>query len=194
MKPPFLKCLFYSIYHGCWFYSGFNILHETGKKYMFTDTFTYGKTKFLHTFIFVVSKFIVDIRQQFHCTITDVDKISCNEKICKYTAYTRIIITNLFIWQCKIFIYGEPLSVFCRSSFSACRCRCQIINDRVWPCITDQVKIRVFVNNRNKTLFHIPAVTKDDNIFLLWKFRHNLADHRCGKLQFWFFFLPHPIT
>ena len=71
----FPKCLFYSTYHRFWFYLGFDILHETSEKYLLTDALTYGKPKFLHTFIFVVSKFIVDIRQQFHCTITDVDKI-----------------------------------------------------------------------------------------------------------------------
>ena len=74
MHPPF-KYLFYGIYHRCRFYSGFDILHETGKKYLFTDTFTYDKTKFLHTFIFIVSKFFVNIRQQFHCAITDIDQI-----------------------------------------------------------------------------------------------------------------------
>ena len=72
--------------------------------------------------------------------------------------------------------------------------RCKIIKDRIRPCVPNQAKVWVFVYNRNKILFCIPAVTRDDDMIFAVKFRHNLPDHGGCQFQFRFFFLPHTIT
>ena len=85
--------------------------------------------------------------------------------------------------------------MFWRSALSAGRGRRKVIDDRVRPCIADQVKVFIVVYYGHQVLFYVPAVTKDDDIFLIPEFRHHLPDHGSGKLQFGaFFFLPHAVA
>ena len=85
--------------------------------------------------------------------------------------------------------------MFWRSALSAGRGRRKVIDDRVRPCIADQVKVFIVVYYGHQVLFYIPAVTKDDDIFLIPEFRHHLPDHGSGKLQFGaFFFPPHAVA
>lgn len=42
--------------------------------------------------------------------------------------------------------------------------------------------------------FHIPAVTKQNDIFLFLTFQHYLTDPVSGQFEFWVLFCPHTIT
>ncbi len=84
--------------------------------------------------------------------------------------------------------------MFGRTSPATGAFRCKIIHDRINPCITDQIQIWIFLNNGHQILFCIPAITKNDDMFLATKFRHNLPDHGGCQFQFGFFFLPHTIA
>lgn len=84
--------------------------------------------------------------------------------------------------------------MFGRTSPATGTCRCKIIHDRVTPCISNQIQIRIFINYGYQILFCIPTVTKDDDMILAVKFRHNLANHRSSKFQFGLLILPHTIA
>ena len=70
----------------------------------------------------------------------------------------------------------------------------KIIHDRSTPCIANQIRIRIFINNGYQVVFCISAVTRDDDMIFAVKFRHNLPDHGGCQFQFRLFFLPHTIT
>ena len=70
----------------------------------------------------------------------------------------------------------------------------KIIHDRITPCIANQIRIRIFINNGYQVVFCISAVTRDDDMIFAVKFRYNLPDHGGCQFQFRLFFLPHTIT
>ena len=70
----------------------------------------------------------------------------------------------------------------------------KIIHDRITPCIANQIRIRIFINDGYQVVFCISAVTRDDDMIFAVKFRHNLPDHGGCQFQFRLFFLPHTIT
>ena len=70
----------------------------------------------------------------------------------------------------------------------------KIIHDRSTPCIANQIRIRIFINDGYQVVFCISAVTRDDDMIFAVKFRHNLPDHGGCQFQFRLFFLPHTIT
>ena len=85
--------------------------------------------------------------------------------------------------------------MFWRPALPARRGRREVIDDRVRPRIADQVKVFIVVYYGHQVLFYIPAVTKDDDIFLIPEFRHYLPDHGSGKLQFGsLIFAPHAVS
>ena len=70
----------------------------------------------------------------------------------------------------------------------------KIIHDRSTPCIANQIRIRIFINDGYQVVFCISAVTRDDDMIFAVKFRYNLPDHGGCQFQFRLFFLPHTIT
>ena len=84
--------------------------------------------------------------------------------------------------------------MLCRSAPFAGPLRCKVVNDRVRPCIADQVKIWIFVYNAYQIFLCISAVTKNDHVFLRSKDGHYLAYHGSCKFQFGFFFLPYTVS
>ena len=90
----------------------------------------------------------------------------CSKKICQYTSHTGVIIANLFIREGEIIFYREASAMFGRSAPVTGRSRCKVINDRVRSCISNQIEVFIFVNDRNQILLRIPAVTKDDRYYL----------------------------
>ena len=68
-------------------------------------------------------------------------------------ADTGIIITNLFIGKRKICFNRKMFSMFGRTSPTTGLCRCKIIHDRINPCITNQIQIRIFINDGYQVLF-----------------------------------------
>lgn len=74
-----------------------------------------------------------------------------------------------------------------------CR-RSKVIHNRINSCITNKIRIRIFVDNTDQILFRIPAVTENNDMFPALKFRHDFTDHGGSKFQFGFFFLPHTVS
>ena len=70
----------------------------------------------------------------------------------------------------------------------------KIIHDRSTPCIANQIRIRIFINDGYQVVFCISAVTRDDDMIFAVKFRHNLPDYGGCQFQFRLFFLPHTIA
>ena len=64
----------------------------------------------------------------------------------------------------------------------------KIIHDRSTPCIANQIRIRIFINDGYQVVFCISAVTRDDDMIFAVKFRHNLPDHGGCQFQFRLFF------
>ena len=72
----------------------------------------------------------------------------------------------------------------------------KIIHDRSTPCIANQIRIRIFINDGYQVVFCISAVTRDDDMIFAVKFRHNLPDYG-GCLSVFFrciMFLPYRFT
>ena len=63
------------------------------------------------------------------------------------------------------FLYSSGMSTEIMGYISFDRSRCKVINDGVRSCISNQIKVFIFVNNRNQILLRIPTVTKDNHIF-----------------------------
>ena len=99
-------------------------------------------------------------------------------------ADTGIIISNLFIGKSKICLNRKAFAMFSRMSPVSSARRLKIIHDRVSPCITNQIQVWIFINDRYQVLFCIPAVAKNNDMFFAVKFWHNLPDHGCGQFQF----------
>ena len=116
------------------------------------------------------------------------------KNICKDMAYCHIIVPDFFIRQSKIILDRKPFPMRCGPAPPFSRpLRRQAINDGTRPCISYKVKVLIFVHNGNKVLFYIPAVIKDDNIFLISEFWHHLADYGCSQSQLGFLFLPYTL-
>lgn len=75
MEYLLLNQLFQYLYNGIGFYIGFDILHESGTKYLPPDLLAECETEFLYAFWTVFGKHLFLVWQQFHCTITDVDQV-----------------------------------------------------------------------------------------------------------------------
>ncbi len=109
----------------------------------------------------------------------------------KDTADTGIVITDFFTGKGKVSLNRKPFSMFSRTPPAAGMCRSKVIHNRINPCITNKIQVRIFIDNTDQILFRIPAVTKNNDMFPALKFRHDFTDHGGSKFQFGFFFLPH---
>ena len=72
----------------------------------------------------------------------------------------------------------------------------KIIHDRSTPCIANQIRIRIFINDGYQVVFCISAATRDDDMIFAVKFRHNLPDHEVCLSVFFrcIMFLPYRVT
>ena len=77
-----------------------------------------------------------------------------------------------------------------RTSSAPSPFRSEIIHDRINPCIANEIKVWIFINNRDQIFLCIPAVTENNDMFFAEEFRHDLTDHGSCQFQFRFFFLP----
>ena len=59
-----------------------------------------------------------------------------------------------------LFLKRELLAMLRRAATPSGTFRCKIIKDRIRPCVPNQARVWVFVYNRNKILFCIPAVAQ----------------------------------
>ena len=112
----------------------------------------------------------------------------------KDTADTGIVITDFFTGKGKVSLNRKLFSMFSRTPPAAGMCRSKVIHNRINPCITNKIQVRIFIDNTDQILFRIPAVTENNDMFPALKFRHDFTDHGGSKFQFGFFFLPHTVS
>lgn len=84
--------------------------------------------------------------------------------------------------------------MFGRPAAPSCGRRCEIIQYRVVPCVTDHVQVRVFLRDTDEVLFRIPAVAEDDDVPLAVECRHHLPDHGSGKVKLRGALFPHVVS
>ena len=69
------KQLFQYLCKDTWFYARFDILQESGIKYLPANFLTESEPEFLHAFVTVFWKKFILIRQHFHCAVCDINHI-----------------------------------------------------------------------------------------------------------------------
>lgn len=69
--------------------------------------------------------------------------------------------------------------------------RRQVVHDGIKPCVSNQVKVFIFIDDGNQRFFHIPSVTENDVILLFGKPRHHKAHYRRCQFRLGLLLLSH---